>query len=248
MRCPACGFIGFDHVPTCKQCGKGLPRLRMGRGGVAPVRPAARIASQRMGREGPGAERLGEDEALVPATVEPAGPADAPPPASWVPEDTEAPGSRVARAELTALRKAGFWRRAVAFLVDLAIVLTLVASGGMLAALAVRVGGWLSSTPEVALEWLEESARRFLLVLIDLCYFTLFVGCRGQTPGKMLFRLRIIRVTGEEVGYGRACVRWIGQILSVLPLGIGFLMIAFSRKKQGLHDKLAGTYVVRISS
>jgi len=236
MRCPACGFIGFDHVPTCKQCGKELPRLR----------PAARIASQRTGRGSPGAERPGEDEPLVSATVEPAGPAAAPPLASRVPEATEAPESKVARADLTALRKAGFWRRGVAFLVDLAIVLPLVASGGMLVALAVRVGGWFSSTPEVALEWLEESARRFLFVLIDLCYFTLCVGWRGQTPGKMLFRLRIIRVTGEEVGYGRAFVRWIGQILSVLPLGIGFLMVAVSRKKQGLHDKLAGTYVVRL--
>ena len=247
MRCPACGFVGFDHVPTCKQCGKEFSRPRMGPGGVAPVRPAARIASQSIGRGSPGAERLGGDEPLASVTVEPAGPAAAPPPASPVPEDTGAPESGIARADLGALRTAGFWRRAVALLVDLAIVLALVASGGMLVALAVQIGGWFSSPPEVALEWLEESARRFLLVLIALCYFTLFVGCRGQTPGKMLLRLRIIRVTGEEVGYGRAFVRWIGQILSLLPLGIGFLMVALSRKKQGLHDKLAGTYVVRLS-
>ena len=243
MRCPACGYIGFDHVPTCKQCGKALPRLRMESGSVAPVRPAARIASRRMGRGSPGADRLGEGEPLASATVEPAG---APPPASPVPEDTGAPESSIARADLGALRKAGFWRRAVALLVDLAIVLALVASGGMLVALAVQVGGWFSSTPEVALEWLEESARRFLVVLIALCYFTLFVGFRGQTPGKMLLGLRIIRVTGEEVGYGRAFVRWIGQILGLLPLGIGFLMVVVSRKQQGLHDKLAGTYVVRL--
>jgi uncharacterized RDD family membrane protein YckC len=53
---------------------------------------------------------------------------------------------------------------------------------------------------------------------------------------------------GEGVGYTRALVRWIGQGLSFLVFGIGFLMIAFSRKKQGLHDKLADTYVVRIPS
>jgi uncharacterized RDD family membrane protein YckC len=180
--------------------------------------------------------------------VEPAGPVAAPPPAPPVPEDTGAPERSIARADLGALRTAGFWRRAVALLADLVIVLALVASGAMLVALAVQVGGWFSSTPEVALEWLEESARNFLCVLIALCYFTLFVGFRGQTPGKMLLRLRIIRVTGEEVGYGRALVRWIGQILGVLSLGIGFLMVAVSRKRQGLHDKLAGTYVVRLSS
>jgi uncharacterized RDD family membrane protein YckC len=151
------------------------------------------------------------------------------------------------RATALGGRKAGFWLRAAAFLVDLAIVAALAAAGGMLVAGAVRTGGWFSSAPEVALEWLERSASGVLSVLIDLCYFTLFVGWRGQTPGKILFRLRIIRVTGEDVGYGRAFVRWIGQILSALLLGIGFLMIAFSRTKQGLHDKLAGTYVVRAS-
>jgi uncharacterized RDD family membrane protein YckC len=180
--------------------------------------------------------------------VEPGGAVTASPPGPPVPEDTGAPERNIVRRDLGALRTAGFWRRTVALLVDLAIALTLVASGGMLVALAVQAGGWFSSTPEVALEWLEESARNFLCVLIALCYFTLFVGFRGQTPGKMLLGLRIIRVTGKEVGYGRAFVRWIGQILGLLPLGIGFLMVAVSRKRQGLHDKLAGTYVVRLSS
>jgi len=116
----------------------------------------------------------------------------------------------------------------------------------MLVSVAVQMGGWFSSTPELALEWLENSARTFLSVLIDLSYFTVFVGWRGQTPGKMLFRLRIVRGNGREVGYGRAFVRWIGQILSALLLGVGFFMIAFSRKKRALHDRLAGTYVVRL--
>jgi uncharacterized RDD family membrane protein YckC len=144
--------------------------------------------------------------------------------------------------------KAGFWLRGVAFLVDLAVVAALVAAGGVLVSVAVQVGGWFSSTPELALEWLENSARTFLSVLLTLSYFTVFVGWRGQTPGKMLFRLGIVQVSGQEVGYGRAFVRWIGQILSTLLVGIGFLMIAFSRTKQGLHDKLAGTCVVRASS
>jgi uncharacterized RDD family membrane protein YckC len=156
-------------------------------------------------------------------------------------------GFRVAPADPSTLRSAGFWLRAVAFLVDLAVVAALVAAGGALVSVAVHVGGWFSSTPELALVWLETSAGTFLSVLIVFSYFTGFVGWRGQTPGKMLVRLRIVRVNGDEVGNGRAFVRWIGQILGTLLLGIGFLMIAFSRKKQGLHDKLAGTNVVRLS-
>lgn len=208
MRCPACGFVGFDHLPTCKRCGKELPPSRMGRGGIAPV------------------------------VVEVAGRAATTP---WVFPETK-------RAPALGVRKAGFWLRAVAFLVDVALVAALMALGGLLVSVAVQVGGWFSSTPELALEWLESSARTLLSVLLALSYFTVFVGWRGQTPGKMLCRLRIVQVSGQEVGYGRAFVRWIGQILSALLLGIGFLLIAFSREKQGLHDKLAGSYVVRLPS
>ncbi|HTP25298.1 MAG TPA: RDD family protein, partial [Anaeromyxobacteraceae bacterium] len=78
-----------------------------------------------------------------------------------------------------------------------------------------------------------------------LCYFTMFIGMGGQTPGKMLLGLKVVRTDGEAVGFGRALVRWLGQCLSLLLLGLGFLMVAFSGRKQGLHDKIAGTYVIR---
>jgi uncharacterized RDD family membrane protein YckC len=151
----------------------------------------------------------------------------------------------VAPAEPASLRKAGFWLRSVAFLVDAGLVALLATGGAMLVDMAVQIGGTISSAPEAGLEWLETTATSLIVVLIALCYFTLFVGLHGQTPGKMLLGLKIIRITGEEVGYGRALVRWIGQCLGLLPLGVGFLMVAFSRRKQALHDKIAGTYVVR---
>jgi len=154
----------------------------------------------------------------------------------------------VAPAEPASLRKAGFWLRCVAFLVDAGLVALLATGGAMLVVLAVQIGGMISSAPEAGLEWLDTTATSLLVILIVLCYFTLFLGLRGQTPGKMLLGLKVIRTTGEEVGYGRALVRWVGQCLGLLPLGLGFLMIAFSRQKQALHDKLAGTYVVRLRS
>ena len=248
MRCPACGFVGFDHLPSCKRCGKEFPGSRVGRGIVAPVRPATRIASQSTAAGALDAQRFDEDESLAPGVVEARAPGAVPTLTSAVLEETAALTGRVVSTDLESLRQAGFWLRAVAFLVDLAVVAVLLAAGGMLVAGAVRAGGWFSSTPEVALQWLEASARTVLSVLMNLWYFTLFVGWSGQTPGKMLFRLRIIRVTGEEAGYARAFMRWVGQILSFVLLGIGFLMIALSRKKQGLHDKIAGTYVIRLGS
>jgi uncharacterized RDD family membrane protein YckC len=119
--------------------------------------------------------------------------------------------------------------------------------GGHLVQGAVSIGGAISSTPEAALEWLESSAGMLLALLIETAYFTLSVGQSGQTPGKRLLRLKIIRVNGEAVGFGLAFVRWLAQGINFLLLGVGFLMIAFTRNKQGLHDKIAGTFVVRLS-
>ncbi|MFI5339199.1 MAG: RDD family protein [Candidatus Methylomirabilales bacterium] len=228
MRCPACGFVSFDSFSTCKQCGKELPRQGKPGGIIAPARPESGPppSAEEPPARGPllqDAEEVAE-AALPDVAVE------------------------VVPTEPTSLRTAGFWLRSVAFLVDGGMVVLLATGGAMLVDLAVQIGGLISSAPEAGLEWLDTTATSLLVVLIVLCYFTLFVGFRGQTPGKMLLGLKIIRTTGEEVGYGSALVRWIAQCLSLLPLGLGFLMIAFSRRKQGLHDKLARTYVVRIPS
>jgi uncharacterized RDD family membrane protein YckC len=153
----------------------------------------------------------------------------------------------IAPADPALLRRAGFWLRSIAFLVDAGVVAALATAGAILVGMAVGIGGLFSSPPEAGLEWLATAATRFFVVLLVASYFTLFVGWQGQTPGKMLLGLKTIRITGGEVGYGRALVRWIGQGIGALPLGLGFLMVAFSREKRGLHDRLAGTRVVRLT-
>jgi uncharacterized RDD family membrane protein YckC len=77
-----------------------------------------------------------------------------------------------------------------------------------------------------------------------MIYFTYFIGICGKTPGKMVFGLKVIRENGEAPGFGTAFLRWIGYFLSSLPLNLGFIWIAFDSKKQGFHDKLAGTVVI----
>ncbi len=146
------------------------------------------------------------------------------------------------------LSSAGFWLRGMAFLVDTGLVAALCGAGGILVWTAAQIGGSFSSAPEAILDSIETRATALLALLIHLGYFTLFVGWRAQTPAKMLMGLKIIRITGDEVGYARAFVRWLAQGVGALLFGMGFLMVAFSRRKQGLHDKLAGTYVVRLPS
>ena len=69
---------------------------------------------------------------------------------------------------------------------------------------------------------------------------------RGQTLGHIVINTRIIRTNGQPVDLRTAVLRYLGYILCYLTLGIGFLIIAFDKRKQGLHDKIANTYVIRV--
>jgi len=79
--------------------------------------------------------------------------------------------------------------------------------------------------------------------------FVLTLGCwvrLGGTPGKLLMGCEVVDAgSGARPGVSQALLRYIGYILSALPLGLGFLWILWDRRKQGFHDKLAGTLVIR---
>lgn len=65
------------------------------------------------------------------------------------------------------------------------------------------------------------------------------------TPGKAVFGLRVTDAYGGKIGFGRASGRFFGKIISGMIFNIGYLMVAFTARKQGLHDIIAGTQVVR---
>ena len=82
--------------------------------------------------------------------------------------------------------------------------------------------------------------------LILLVVYTVgFWAWRGQTPGKIALMVRVVGVDGRPIGVGRAIVRHIGYLASTLVFLGGYLMIGLTRRKQGLHDKIARTCVVR---
>ncbi|MGH2482881.1 MAG: RDD family protein [Candidatus Limnocylindria bacterium] len=87
-----------------------------------------------------------------------------------------------------------------------------------------------------------------LLQLFPIVYFVGFWTWLGQTPGMMIFGLRVARETdGTKPGLGRSFLRFVGYWLSWIALFIGFIWVAFDSRKQGWHDKIAGTLVVRRS-
>lgn len=76
--------------------------------------------------------------------------------------------------------------------------------------------------------------------------FVLFAGVSGQTLGKWATGLRIERANGARLGIGRALLRHlIGYPLSLLIFGIGFFLAAFDAQGRALHDRIAGTLVLR---
>ena len=159
-----------------------------------------------------------------------------------------APAPRVAAP---ALPYAGFGRRLVAFLLDLLVgvgawlavvaALTFVLAGVMLS-----VGGQtLNTFPESVPGWVNLSYYGLGLVMTWL-YYTLAEASRWQgTVGKMALGVKVTDAAGARISWPRANARYWAKLLSFLIAGVGFLMIAFTERSQGLHDMLAGTLVIR---
>lgn len=153
---------------------------------------------------------------------------------------------------LVPVRVAGFWRRSVAALVD---VLVLLLTAGPLFYGLVRatdnpgpLRGGLSL--DGALQFLAVEPVDIVLWLLPLLgmaalYFILFIALSGRTPGQKLVGIRVINRAGGPPGPWRAMLRLAGTALGLAPGGLGSLWMAFDREKRAFHDYLTGTYVVR---
>ncbi|MFT8551623.1 MAG: RDD family protein [Acetobacter okinawensis] len=86
-----------------------------------------------------------------------------------------------------------------------------------------------------------------MLSLLPMLYFVLFEASSFRaTPGKRLFRMEVVSLTGERISHLRALLRFVIKAFLSFPLFyIGVLMVAFTQRKQGLHDMIAGTLVLR---
>ncbi|BDS12565.1 RDD family protein [Aureispira anguillae] len=129
----------------------------------------------------------------------------------------------------------GFWRRLAATFTDFVVLSFLVA---LLSALI----GFLSLLlPTIIIHFLEEV---FVFVLI-LFYFPLWEFSVYQaTIGKQLFSMKVVGSKGQRISFLRALGRFLAKFISYAISFIGFIMIIFTNKKQGLHDLIVDTYVV----
>ncbi len=132
----------------------------------------------------------------------------------------------------------GFWKRLVATIIDTLILLVIIVP--LLLAIYGRqyielaAGGGFAGLWDVLLQ-----------VVFPALAVILFWRYRGATPGKMAISAKIVDAkTGQAPSTGRLVVRYFAYLVSMLPLFIGFIWIGIDRRKQGFHDKIAGTVVV----
>ncbi len=131
-------------------------------------------------------------------------------------------------AVATASVKAGFWIRVVAYIIDLIILIIVSAI----------VNAVLGNNTALA---------GLINFIIGIAYFGYFWSAsgHGQTLGMRVFKLRVIRTDGSALTMTQAAIRYVGVIVSALAIFIGLIWVAFDPQKQGWHDKIADTYVIR---
>jgi uncharacterized RDD family membrane protein YckC len=119
--------------------------------------------------------------------------------------------------------RAGFWVRFGASLVD----------------------GILVGIVSVVLDLVLKTAGSGIGFLLTIAYYVYCEGSdRGQTIGKAALGIQVRSSGGGPLGYGRAFVRWVGRIISTIPLLLGYFWMLWDPNKQTWHDKLAGSVVV----
>jgi len=138
-----------------------------------------------------------------------------------------------------AVEYVGFWARVLASLIDTVLVLCVTLP------LLVGIYGWsyLDAPTSGFVGGPVDFIVSWVLPAVAVVLFWLF---RQATPGKMAISARVVDAkTGGRLTVGQSIGRYLGYFVSTIPFGLGLLWVAFDPKKQGWHDKLAGTVVVR---
>jgi uncharacterized RDD family membrane protein YckC len=149
---------------------------------------------------------------------------------------------------------AGFWKRFVAFIIDSILVsivetvllVPILAMSGITIFRAIafdespsEIVGMVMALIAAYLGWL------LMTIVVSWLYFALMESSeRGATVGKLALGIRVVDLSGKRISFARATGRYFAKILSSLILMIGYLMAAFTDRKQALHDTIAGCLVI----
>jgi len=152
-----------------------------------------------------------------------------PPPAGPPPLPPQVPPTPSYWAQIQPVEYAGFWKRFAAWIIDAIILFPL----SFVITLLINWVWWFWG-----ISWI-------INMIVGWLYYSLFESSSHQaTLGKMALGIIVTDLNGDRISFARATGRHFSKILSALILFIGFIMIGFTEKKQGLHDMIAGTLVV----
>jgi uncharacterized RDD family membrane protein YckC len=143
---------------------------------------------------------------------------------------------------------AGFWARLLAFLIDTVIVFAIMSP--ILGDLFIRNLGPGLTVQRIQSFLAGSSSQAFATQLLfevaRALYYTAFESSRWQaSPGKRMLGLYVTDLRGQRLTLGRAAARAFGKLISESTFLIGFLMAAFTQRKQALHDLIAGCLVLK---
>jgi uncharacterized RDD family membrane protein YckC len=126
--------------------------------------------------------------------------------------------------------KAGWGTRAVAIFID-----------------AIGIGIIAAAVSSILGADTQSRQYQGLSILLQAAYFTYFWSAagKGQTLGSRALNIRVVKTDGSYLDYGGAFLRYIGFVISCVAFFLGVIWAAFDAQKQGWHDKIASTYVVR---
>jgi uncharacterized RDD family membrane protein YckC len=203
----------------------------------------------------------GEAPPPVEAPPVPAQPAPARPKAPSKPSEPAGGGAKRAgrrdsavesRGDPSVVHVAGFWQRLVGGLIDTAIILPL---GLLFTWIAVSVSD-MSLPPSRMRQidfWVDQLLATnpvlmtgvVMILAVGAVYLLVFQILLGRTVGMRVMKMRIIDVWGDRPTIARCAARTAGYLVGVGTIALGFLWVGFDSEKRGLHDWIAGTYVIK---
>ena len=143
---------------------------------------------------------------------------------------------------------AGFFSRFEAFVIDLVILFIVQLVGSAFIQMALRFFRLFGIIPSLQ-DLLQNSTTEYtagsiVIGLFVIGYFVFSWTLVGFTPGKALMGLKVVTKNGEKSSFFRSLLRFFCYWISAIPIFLGFLWILWDPKRQGWHDKIAGTQVI----
>lgn len=176
-------------------------------------------------------------------------------PAAGPPAPSPRAVARPTKQTATEVFVAGFWQRITAAAIDCAIVLPAALA---ITIIASRIAGVHLPPSSMRLRdidlWIDLAISTDPALLMGLglfgaigwTYLLVFHIVRGCTIGMRIMKIKVIDIYGDPPSPRRSVARCTAYFASAATLFLGFLWVGFDREKRGLHDWMAGTYVIRV--